>query len=156
MEYICLKTRKEFYLLGLASGFIAAESCAAVTLTGGAAGAAGAAGGIAGELIGAFRLGDKLKRRFPMSKYKLKCWKKFLRGELQRLHTECRKRIEESTDKTFSEMNEKLVLDKERASKEKAKLMKESHDLNIWTSELESIENNLRKTEREFKTLDNE
>ena len=123
-------------------------------LTGGAAGAAGAAGGIAGELFGAFRLGDKLKRIFPISKYKLKCWKGFLRGELKTLHRECRNRIEEGTKKTFSEMNEKLVLHKERVKKAKLKI--ESHYLNKWTSKLESIENKLRKTEREFESLDNE
>ena len=53
----------------------------------------GAAGGFAGEMLGDLRVGEKLKKLFPISYYKVGCWRESLSRELDKLHKDCRELI---------------------------------------------------------------
>ena len=68
----------------------------------------GAIGGYAGEFFRGFRLGVHLKRKFPISQYKVSCWKIFLADQLRKLHQDYKKLLGEENDAALADIEEKL------------------------------------------------
>ena len=116
-------------------------------------GAVGAAGGYLGEVFNGFRYGDRLKRRYPISNYKLNCWKHFIEDELRKLHQKCKKLLRDENDSTFDEIREKLESAKSEKSAEIGKLSSESHRLTKLVTQLADIHESLQTTNKGFDEL---
>ena len=66
--------------LAAAVGLIAAESLPAVAFTTILGSAVGGTGAVGGTLFGGLRVGNLVRLFFPISEYKIRCWRRKLRG----------------------------------------------------------------------------
>lgn len=116
---------------------------------------AGGAGGLGGAHLG-LRVGNFIKRLSPISDYKVNCWREKLRGNLLKLHTDCRelisqeiKRIEDTVSKTLEHT--------EATESNKIEILCEKSDiLTTWATELQERHTRLTETNEEFKLLADE
>lgn len=140
---------------GVASlaGVIAAESLPAVAGTTVLGSAAGSTGGIGGTFLGLFRVGKLVRWFFPISEYKLRCWRKKLRSDLKNLYKCCKELIFNDIRRIKDKASEKL----NHAEAEKAKKIREeerkAHNLTIWANELQESQSCLTETNKELDEL---
>ena len=137
---------------------MAGEALVQGVITGGAAGGAvggavGAAGGFLGEIFNGFRYGDRLKRRYPISNYKLNCWKYFLEDELRKLHQKCRRLLRDENDSTFEEIGKNLKSAKSKKSAKIYQLCSMSHPLTMMDAQLADIHESFQTTNKGFDEL---
>ena len=116
-------------------------------------GAFGAVGGGFGELTHGFHLGDKLKRRFPISRCKVNCWIRFLEDQLKKLHQECKRFLREEKDAALKDIERKLENSKDGMSAEITALCSQSHILNKQLAQLEIICDQMQTTIEGFDEL---
>ena len=116
-------------------------------------GAAGGVGGIASLVTGIFRLGDKMKKKYPISPYKVKCWKRFLVKELKNHHENCKKMLREEKGANLKRLKEKLEIIVDENPVEIEELCSDSHFWNELGSQLGIIEDSIRATVEQLKEL---
>lgn len=104
--------------------------------------AAGGTGGLGGTFAGLFRVGKLVKRVYPISEYKLRCWRQKLRGDLLKLYTCCKDLIFNDIARIKDKASEKLGHAEAEIREEERKV----HNLTIWARE--SLESHTRLTER--------
>lgn len=133
------------FLAGLA-GVIAAESLPAVAGTTALGSFAAGTGGLGGALAGLFRVGRLVQRVYPISEYKLRCWRQKLRDDLEKPYKRCKDLIFNDIARIKTKASETLG----QAEAEKEKKIREEerkvHNLTIWARE--SLESHTRLTER--------
>ena len=127
-------------------------------MTGGAwattlGGPVGAVGGYIGEWFRNFRLGDQLKRKFPISQYKIDCWKSLLANQIRKLRQDCKKLLREEKDAALANILKKLESVALEKSDEIAGLCNKSHILNQLAAQLGNICDRVQTTTEEFDML---
>lgn len=113
----------------------------------------GAVGGDFGELTRGFHLGDQLKRKFPISQYKVNCWISFLEDQLKKLHQGCKRLLREEKDAALTDIKRKLENSEHEISAEIVALCDQSHILNKQLAQLEIVCNRMQTTIEGFDKL---
>ena len=110
----------------------------------------GGTGALGGTRFGLFRVGSLVKRYFPISDYKVGCWRQKLQGNLRKLNKDCTdlivydiRRIEDEASKKVDHAKAKKV---EKIQNEEEKL----HNLTIWATELQESHTRLIEINNEF------
>ena len=139
------------------AGF-AGESIAQGVMAGGELGSAvggpvGAVGGYVGETVRGFRLGDQLKKRFPISQYKLDRWKSLLANQLGKVRQDCKKLLTEEKDAVLANIIESLTSVTCTKKDEIERLHNKSHILNQLATQLGNICDQIQTTTEEFDIL---
>lgn len=116
-------------------------------------GAARGVGGIASLVTGIFRLGDKMKKKYPINPYKVKCWKRFLVKELKNHHENCKKMLRKEKGANLKRLKEKLEIIVDENPVEIEELCSDSHFWNELGSQLGIIEDSIRATVEQLKEL---
>ena len=127
-------------------------------MTGGAlatavGGPVGAVGGYVGEWFRGFRFGDQVKKRFPISRYKVDCWKSLLANQTRKLCLHCKKLLSEEKDAAEGNISKTLKSIKLEKSDEIALLGSKSHILNQLAAQLGKICDRVQTTIKEFEIL---
>ena len=127
-------------------------------ITGGAFGTyvrspVGDVGGYVGEWFRGFRLGDQLKERFPISQYKVDCWKSFLANQTRKLCLNCKKLLKKEKDAAKENISKKLESIELEKSNEIALLGNNSHILNRLAAQLGKICDRVQTILEEFEIL---
>ncbi len=113
----------------------------------------GTIGGIAGDIMCNFCFGDKLKKHFPISHYKISCWRESLSHGLEQLHKDCRKLIYQDIDQIHGVYSQMLNSFRDQTSIKIEALHKESHHLTIWANQLDQTYKYLQKKGNKLDTL---
>ena len=132
---------------------IAQGVIAGVAVGGHVGGAFGAVGGGFGELARGFHLGDKVKRRFPISRYKVNCWISFLEDQLKKLRQKCKRLLRKEKDAALKDIERKLKDSKDGMSAEMAELFSQSYILNKQLEQLGIICDQMQTTIEGFDEL---
>ncbi len=132
------------------AGYMAAE---ALGFAGGVGTVVGGVGGFAGNLLGRFRFGDKLKKISPISDYKISCWRESLGRELDKLRKDCREQISQEIDRIDDNYSKSLESAKHCTENDIIALHHESHNLTIWAKQLDGSRKDLQKTVDDLDTL---
>lgn len=102
------------------------------------------------KLAGLFSVGRLLRWYSPISDYKVKCWRKKLQGDLEKLDKFC----EDLISNNIERINERAWEELQRASDEKkANIQDEeekSHKLTTWSKELQKRHTRLTEINKEF------
>ena len=138
------KTISLLFLAGVV-GLIAAESLPAVAGTTILGTAVGGTGGVGGTLFGGLRVGNLVRRFLPISEYKIRCWRRKLRGNLVELYKCSKDLISKDIKEIEDKVSEKL--DHAKAEKLKKIQEEESKSLNLTTRSKELQESQTRLTE---------
>ena len=138
------KTISLLFLAG-AVGLIAAESLPAVADTTILGSAVGGTGGVGGTLFGGLCVGNLVRWLLPISEYKIRCWRRKLRGNLLELYKCSKDLISKDIKEIEDKASEKL--DHAKAEKLKKIQEEESKSLNLTTRSKELQESQTRLTE---------
>ena len=122
-------------------------------LGGAVGGPVGAVGGYVGETVRGFRLGDQLKKSFPISRYKLDCWKSFLTDILGKDRQDCKKLLREEKEAALANIIENLTCVTFTKKDEIERLRNKSHILNQLAAQLGNICDQIQTTTEEFDIL---
>lgn len=146
------------YRYGFLGAVFAGETIIQGMIAGGAVGGPvggtfGAVGGGFGELTRGFHLGDQLKRKFPISQYKVNCWISFLEDQLKKLHQECKRLLREEKDAALTDIKRKLENSEHEISAEIVALCDQSHIMNKQLAQLEIVCNRMQTTIEGFDKL---
>ena len=132
---------------------LAAQSLSSVAGTTVLGSTLGGTGGLGGTRFGLFRFGNLIKSFFPISDYKVGCWRQKLRNNLRKLDRDCRnltsndiKRIEDEASKTLDHAKAKKV---GKIQNEEEKL----HNLTSWATALQESHTCLTERNKEFDEL---
>ena len=117
------------------------------------AGVFGGLGGAASEVIGDFRSGDKVKKKYPMSSKKIQCWMDFLLKELKNHHEKCKTMLREEKKAGLERAKKELESNSDKKESEIVELHSDSHIWSELASRLGSKEDSIRTTEYEFEKL---
>ena len=140
-------------LTGFAGESIAQGVMAGGALEGAVGGPVGAVGGYVGETVRGFRLVDQLKKRFPISQYKLDCWKSLLANQLEKVRQDCKKLLTEEKDAVLANIIESLTSVTCTKKDEIERLHNKSHILNQLAVQLGNICDQIQTTTEEFDIL---
>lgn len=113
----------------------------------------GAVGGGFGELTRGFHLGDQLKRKFPISQYKVNCWISFLEDQLKKHHQRCKRLLREEKDAALTDIKRKLENSEHEISAETVALCDQSHIMNKQLAQLEIVCDRMQTTIEGFDKL---
>ena len=116
-------------------------------------GAFGAVGGGFGELTRGFHLGDQLKRKFPISQYKVNCWISFLKDQFKKQHQRCKRLLREEKDAALTDIKRKLENSEHEISAEIVALCDQSHIMNKQLAQLEIVCDRMQTTIEGFDKL---
>ena len=115
--------------------------------------AGGAAGGAVTESISGFRCGDVMKKKYPMSPKKMKCWIRFLVKELGNHYEKCKTMLREEKKASLNKAKKKLESTTDENNVEIEELRSDSHIWNELASRLGSKEDSIKTTDFEFEKL---
>ena len=115
--------------------------------------AVGGTGAVGGTLFGGLRVGNLVRLFFPISEYKIRCWRQKLRGNLLELYKCSKDLISKDIKKIKDKASEKL--DDSKAEKQKKIQEEESKSLNLttWSKELKESHTRLTEGNKEFDEL---
>ena len=116
-------------------------------------GAVGVLGGAASEVIGHFRSGDKIKKKYPISSKKIQCWMDFLLKELKNHHEKYKTMLREEKKAGLERVKKELESTSDEKESEIVELHSDSHIWNELASRLGNKEDSIRTTEYEFEKL---
>lgn len=94
-----------------------------------------------------------MKKKYPMSPYKMQCWMRFLVKEVRNHYENCKTMLREEKKASLNKVKKKLESTTDENSVKIEELRSDSHIWNELASRLGSKEYSIRTTEYEFEKL---
>ena len=110
-------------------------------------------GGYAGAVISVFSLRDRLRKIFPISQYRVDCWKSLLADQVRELRRDCKKQLSGREEAALTNNMKTLESVALKKSDEIEGLRDKSHILNQLAAQLRNICDRVQTTTEEFDVL---